>query len=66
MFNNIRQEIQIQKTALSLDILASKRMLITQQAAVATGLDDIRKDVDETKATLSNALLEFHAQAQEN
>ncbi|KZV22154.1 hypothetical protein F511_35944 [Dorcoceras hygrometricum] len=28
--------------------------------------DDIRKDVDETKAALSNALLEFHAQAQEN
>ncbi|KZV55034.1 hypothetical protein F511_31516 [Dorcoceras hygrometricum] len=32
----------------------------------ATRLDDIRKDVDETKASVSNALLEFHAQAQEN
>ncbi|KZV22657.1 splicing factor 3B subunit 1-like [Dorcoceras hygrometricum] len=66
LFNNMRQEIQIQKTAPSLDILASKQKLITQQAAVATGLDDIRKDVDETKSALSNALLEFHAQAQEN
>ncbi|KZV48321.1 pentatricopeptide repeat-containing protein [Dorcoceras hygrometricum] len=66
LFNNIRQEIQIQKSALSLDILASRRKLITQQAAIAIGLDDIRKDVDETKAALSNALLEFHAQAQEN
>ncbi|KZV35484.1 hypothetical protein F511_35832 [Dorcoceras hygrometricum] len=65
LFNNMRQEIQIQKSALSLDILASQRKLITQQAALATGLDDIRKDVDETKAALSNALLEFHAQAQE-
>ncbi|KZV27491.1 hypothetical protein F511_24763 [Dorcoceras hygrometricum] len=66
LFNNMRQEIQIQKSDLSLDILASQRKLITQQAAIATGLDDIRKDVDETKATLSNALLEFHAQAHEN
>ncbi|KZV38245.1 hypothetical protein F511_36325 [Dorcoceras hygrometricum] len=66
LFNNIRQEIQIQKSALSLDILASQRKLITQQAAIATGLDDIRKDVDETKAAPSNAILEFHAQEQEN
>ncbi|KZV19375.1 VHS domain-containing protein [Dorcoceras hygrometricum] len=66
LFNNMRQEIQIQKSALSLDILASQRKLIIQQAALATVLDDIRKDVDETKAALSNALLEFHAQAQEN
>ncbi|KZV47953.1 hypothetical protein F511_38324 [Dorcoceras hygrometricum] len=29
-------------------------------------LDDIRKDVDETKVALSNAILDFHAQAQEN
>ncbi|KZV16193.1 hypothetical protein F511_37123 [Dorcoceras hygrometricum] len=66
LFNNMRQEIQIQKSALSLDILASQRKLITQQAAIATGLDDIRKDVDETKAALSNSILDFHAQAQEN
>ncbi|KZV47099.1 hypothetical protein F511_36115 [Dorcoceras hygrometricum] len=59
-----RIEIQIQMSALSLDILASQRKLITQQAAIATGLDDIRKDVDETK--VSNAILDFHAQAQEN
>ncbi|KZV46104.1 hypothetical protein F511_31538 [Dorcoceras hygrometricum] len=66
LFNNMRQEIQIQKSALSLDILDSQRKLITQQAAIATGLEDIRKDVDETKAALSNAILDFHAQAQEN
>ncbi|KZV49970.1 splicing factor 3B subunit 1-like [Dorcoceras hygrometricum] len=54
------------KSALSLDILASQRKLITQQAAIATGLDNIRKDVDDTKAALSNSILDFHAQAQEN
>ncbi|KZV26520.1 translation initiation factor IF-2, mitochondrial [Dorcoceras hygrometricum] len=36
------------------------------QVAIAIGLDDIRKDVFETKAALSNAILDFHAQAQEN
>ncbi|KZV50090.1 hypothetical protein F511_21325 [Dorcoceras hygrometricum] len=66
LFNNMRQEIQIHKFDLSVEILASQRKPITQQATIATGLDDIRKDVDETKAALSNALLEFHAQAQEN
>ncbi|KZV55443.1 hypothetical protein F511_40533 [Dorcoceras hygrometricum] len=60
------EEIQIQKSALSLDILASQRKLITQQAAIAIVLDDIRKDVDETKAALSNAILDFYAQEQEN
>ncbi|KZV16203.1 splicing factor 3B subunit 1-like [Dorcoceras hygrometricum] len=57
LFNNMRQEIQIQKSALSVDILASQRKLITQQAAISTGLDDIRKYFDDTKAALSNAIL---------
>ncbi|KZV45265.1 hypothetical protein F511_16848 [Dorcoceras hygrometricum] len=40
--------------------------ILIQQDSLYRGLDDIRKDVDETKAALSNAILEFHAQAQEN
>ncbi|KZV52084.1 hypothetical protein F511_41269 [Dorcoceras hygrometricum] len=75
LFKNVRQDIQ--KTALSMYILTAQRKLSAQQIVVVTGLDDIRKDVKDQKAALSteledrlaavsNDLLEFHAQAQEN
>ncbi|KZV31278.1 splicing factor 3B subunit 1-like [Dorcoceras hygrometricum] len=76
LFKNVHQEIQIQKTALSLDILIAQRKLSTQHIAVVTGLDDIRKDVKDQKAALSteledrlaavsNDLLDFCVQTQE-
>ncbi|KZV22337.1 hypothetical protein F511_05291 [Dorcoceras hygrometricum] len=66
LLNNIRQEIQVQKTTLSLDIITSQKKLSTQVASMATGLDDVRKDVQDAKDALSNDLLDFRAQAQEN
>ncbi|KZV24215.1 hypothetical protein F511_25772 [Dorcoceras hygrometricum] len=56
LFKNVRQEIQIQKNALSLDILTAQRKLSAQQIAVVTGLDDIRKDVKDQKAALYTEL----------
>ncbi|KZV16929.1 hypothetical protein F511_23096 [Dorcoceras hygrometricum] len=66
LLNSIRQEIHDQKTLMSLDFLTSLKRISTQVAAVATGLTDVQKDVQDTKDTVFHQLLDFRAQAQEN
>ncbi|KZV44804.1 hypothetical protein F511_09847 [Dorcoceras hygrometricum] len=66
LLNSIRQEIHDQKTLLSLDFLTSHKRISTQVAAVAKGLTDVQKDVQDTKDAFFHQLLDFRAQAQEN
>ncbi|KZV39902.1 splicing factor 3B subunit 1-like [Dorcoceras hygrometricum] len=56
LIKNVRQEVKIQITALSLQLLESKRV----------DLDDKLKGVQDQQAALSHDLMEFHVQAQEN
>ncbi|KZV58623.1 putative glycerophosphoryl diester phosphodiesterase 2 [Dorcoceras hygrometricum] len=66
LINSIRQEIHDQKTLLSLYFLTSQKRISTQVEAMATGLTDVQKDVQDTKYAFFHQLLDFHAQAQEN
>ncbi|KZV18554.1 splicing factor 3B subunit 1-like [Dorcoceras hygrometricum] len=53
LLKNVRQEVQIQKTALSLELLESKREVRAQYAILTTDLADIRNEVQEQKVALS-------------
>ncbi|KZV13925.1 hypothetical protein F511_44795 [Dorcoceras hygrometricum] len=48
------------------DVRRVVKALDAKVAAVATGLDDVRKDVEATKGAISHQILDFRAQAQEN
>ncbi|KZV49230.1 putative WRKY transcription factor 52 [Dorcoceras hygrometricum] len=63
ILNSIRQEIHDQKTLPSLDFLMSQKRIITHVAVVAIGLNDVQKDVQDTKDTFFHQLLDFRAQA---
>ncbi|KZV17575.1 hypothetical protein F511_37133 [Dorcoceras hygrometricum] len=74
--NNIRKDIHDQKTLLSLDVFTSQQKLSTQVTAVALDNTDIRKEVKEQRAiltdldgqvaTVRSELLDFRAKAEEN
>ncbi|KZV57348.1 Sodium/hydrogen exchanger [Dorcoceras hygrometricum] len=49
--NRVKQEVHIYKTALSFELLESKREVRAQYAIVMTDLGDIRKEVQNQKAT---------------
>ncbi|KZV26927.1 hypothetical protein F511_41120 [Dorcoceras hygrometricum] len=59
---NVRQEVQIQKTALSLEMIESKREVRAQYVILTTDLADIRKEVQDQKA----AMLAFREDSQEH
>ncbi|KZV43986.1 splicing factor 3B subunit 1-like, partial [Dorcoceras hygrometricum] len=64
---HVRNDSEKLKDMLLMEIRSLEKKvteMLVQQDSLYRGLDDIRKDVDETKAALSNAILEF--QAQEN
>ncbi|KZV43306.1 hypothetical protein F511_30606 [Dorcoceras hygrometricum] len=48
----------------SLEKKITEMLILNRTTSI--GLDDIRKDVDETKVALSNAILDFHSQEHEN
>ncbi|KZV15943.1 beta-galactosidase 16-like [Dorcoceras hygrometricum] len=66
LFANVRQEVQIQKAALSLEILESRRKLQTQQVALSQDMDSKWKGIQDQQDTISNDFMEFRVQAQEN
>ncbi|KZV41330.1 hypothetical protein F511_19497 [Dorcoceras hygrometricum] len=62
-------KVRNQVGAASFDVVDVRRVvkeLDTKVATVATGLDDVRKDVEATKEAISHQILDFRAQAQEN
>ncbi|KZV37436.1 splicing factor 3B subunit 1-like [Dorcoceras hygrometricum] len=66
LFAHVRQEVQLQKAALSLEVLDSRQKLKTQQVAWSQDMDSKLKGVQDQQATLSHSLMEFRVQAQEN
>ncbi|KZV30782.1 hypothetical protein F511_37879 [Dorcoceras hygrometricum] len=54
LLNNIRKDIHDQKTLLSLDVLTSQQKLSTQVTVVALDNADIRKEVKEQRAILTD------------
>ncbi|KZV50214.1 U-box domain-containing protein 33-like [Dorcoceras hygrometricum] len=66
LFANVRQEFQLQKASLSLEILESRRKLQSQQVTLSQDMDDKLKGIQDQQAALSHDLMEFHVQAQEN
>ncbi|KZV37572.1 hypothetical protein F511_17917 [Dorcoceras hygrometricum] len=76
LLNNIRKDIHDQKTLLSRDVLTSQQKLSTQVTVVAFDNADIRKEVKEKRAiltdldgqvaTVRSELLDFRAKAKEN
>ncbi|KZV35728.1 Calcium-binding EF hand family protein isoform 1 [Dorcoceras hygrometricum] len=62
LIKNVRQEVQIQKDALSLEMLESKREVRAQYVILTTYLADIRKEVQDQKA----AMLAFREESQEH
>ncbi|KZV56158.1 Armadillo-type fold domain containing protein [Dorcoceras hygrometricum] len=56
LIKSVRQEVQIQKTALSLEILEFKKGVRAQNVIFTTYLADIRKEVQEQKAALSQEM----------
>ncbi|KZV25591.1 splicing factor 3B subunit 1-like [Dorcoceras hygrometricum] len=62
----VRQEVQTQKAALSIEMIEFKKAVRAQNAILTTDLADIRKEVQDQKAALSNDIMEFRVQAQEN
>ncbi|KZV48352.1 U-box domain-containing protein 33-like [Dorcoceras hygrometricum] len=66
LFANFRQEVQIQKASLSLEILESRRKLQSQQVSLSQDMDDKLKGVQDQQAAVSHDLMEFRVQAQEN
>ncbi|KZV49712.1 splicing factor 3B subunit 1-like [Dorcoceras hygrometricum] len=65
LFGHIRHEVQLQKAALSLDILASQQKLQSQQVALSQTYDDQFKRIQDRKYALSHELMEFRVQEQE-
>ncbi|KZV56949.1 splicing factor 3B subunit 1-like [Dorcoceras hygrometricum] len=66
LFINVRKEVQLQKTALSLDILESQQKLQSQQVACSQAYDDKLKKIEDRQDALSHKIMEFRVQAQEN
>ncbi|KZV29080.1 hypothetical protein F511_30075 [Dorcoceras hygrometricum] len=66
LFSNVRQEFQLQKAALSLDILASQQKLQSQQVVCSQAYDDKLKSIEDRQDALSHEIMEFRVQAQEN
>ncbi|KZV21024.1 hypothetical protein F511_28246 [Dorcoceras hygrometricum] len=71
-FKSVRQEIQIQKTTLSFEVLEFKQGVRAQSGILSTELADIRKEIkDQTKefedklAAIHSDLLEFRVATQE-
>ncbi|KZV40490.1 hypothetical protein F511_23827 [Dorcoceras hygrometricum] len=62
LIKHVRQEVQIQKSALSLEILESKREVQAQNVILTTDLADIQNDMQDQKA----ALLAFREESQEH
>ncbi|KZV26560.1 hypothetical protein F511_23856 [Dorcoceras hygrometricum] len=64
-----QQKVSNQVGAAAFDVV-DVRMVVKELdakvAVVATGLDDVRKDVEATKEAISHQILDFRAQAQEN
>ncbi|KZV30717.1 hypothetical protein F511_06975 [Dorcoceras hygrometricum] len=72
LFKSIRQEVQIQKTALSYEVHEFKKGVRAQSGIFTTDLADIRKEVrdlskefDDKLASNRNDLLEFRVETQE-
>ncbi|KZV42995.1 65-kDa microtubule-associated protein 3-like [Dorcoceras hygrometricum] len=57
LFANVRQEVQLQKSALSLEILESRRKLQSQQVALSQDMDSKLKGIQDQQADLSNDLM---------
>ncbi|KZV26676.1 splicing factor 3B subunit 1-like [Dorcoceras hygrometricum] len=53
LMKSVRQEVQIQKTVLSLEMLEFKKGVRAQNVILTTDMADIRKEVQEQKAALS-------------
>ncbi|KZV36725.1 isoflavone 2'-hydroxylase-like [Dorcoceras hygrometricum] len=66
LFSNVRKEVQIQKTALYLDILESQQKLQSQQVACSQAYDDKFKRIEDGQDALSHEIIEFRVQAQES
>ncbi|KZV45579.1 hypothetical protein F511_27189 [Dorcoceras hygrometricum] len=66
LFAHVRQEVQLQKAALSLEVLESRRKLQSQQVAWSQDMDNKLKGVQDHQDALSHDLMEFRVQAQEN
>ncbi|KZV14846.1 splicing factor 3B subunit 1-like [Dorcoceras hygrometricum] len=66
LVSNVRQEVQLQKIALSLEILESRRKLQSQQVSLSQDMENKWKGIQDQQTTLSHDLMEFRVQAQEN
>ncbi|KZV35997.1 splicing factor 3B subunit 1-like [Dorcoceras hygrometricum] len=66
LFTHVRQDVQLQKSTLSLDILASQQKLQSQQVALSQVYDDKLTKIQDRQDALSHELMEFRVQAQEN
>ncbi|KZV50012.1 hypothetical protein F511_34756 [Dorcoceras hygrometricum] len=66
LLTHVQQKVQLQKAALSLDILASQQKLQSQQVALSQVYDDKLTKIQDRQDALSHELMEFHVQAQEN
>ncbi|KZV55002.1 hypothetical protein F511_26914 [Dorcoceras hygrometricum] len=66
LFTHVRQEVQLQKAAQSLDILASQQKLQSQQVALSQVYDNKLTKIQDRQDALSHELMEFRVQAQEN
>ncbi|KZV32752.1 splicing factor 3B subunit 1-like [Dorcoceras hygrometricum] len=76
IFKSVRQEVQVQKIALSFEVLEFKKYVRAQSGIFTTELADIRKEIKDQKAELSkefddrlaairNDVLEFRVETQE-
>ncbi|KZV37693.1 hypothetical protein F511_22079 [Dorcoceras hygrometricum] len=66
LFGNFQKEVQLQKTTLSLDILASQQKLQSQQVACSQVYDDKLKRIEDRQDALCHEIMEFRVQSQEN
>ncbi|KZV50132.1 hypothetical protein F511_17238 [Dorcoceras hygrometricum] len=66
LFAHVRQEFQLQKAALSLEVLESRQKPQSQQVAWSLDMDNKLKGVQDQQAAISHDLMEFRVQAQEN
>ncbi|KZV44963.1 autophagy-related protein 11-like [Dorcoceras hygrometricum] len=62
LFNNVRHDMRDHKNLLSLD-LKSYQLKVD---ILSSRLDDVKKDVEATKESISHQILEFQSQAQAN
>ncbi|KZV30700.1 hypothetical protein F511_19493 [Dorcoceras hygrometricum] len=68
-FNEFRKSVLANSASVTadfMDVKKSVRELNAKVDVVATGLVDVRKDLEATKESISHQLLEFQAQAQPN